>query len=53
MPVRLMVEDVNRRPTNSSTVEVNGLPEGAHSHPSHHAPGRVTIALGEDGTEDP
>jgi hypothetical protein len=51
MPVRLMVEDANKRPTNSPTAEVKGLPEGARSQPGHHAPGYVTVEPGENGTE--
>jgi hypothetical protein len=51
MPVRLMVEDTNKRPANSPLAEVNGLPEGARLQPRHHAPGCVTVELGENGTE--
>jgi hypothetical protein len=51
MPVRLMVKDANRRPTNSPTVEVNGLLEGTRSQARHHALGCVTIEPGENGTE--
>ena len=49
MPVPLMVKDTNKRPTNSPTVEVNGLPEGARSQPGHHAPGYVTVGPVENG----
>jgi hypothetical protein len=33
-----MIEGTNKRPANSATVEVKGLPEGARSQPGHHAP---------------
>jgi hypothetical protein len=51
MPVLLMVEDANKRPTNSPPVEANGLSEGARSQPGHHAPSCVTVEAGENGTE--